>query len=188
MSSGAFHIYVASETEPSARLVGQYEGSGSFGELALMYNMPRAATVQVNPCFLLDQILIVTDDRDLLANAWKEWHFLSFSLVASGHEPRIVVGNGSHHFQEDRLENGLQKTQDVRNPPGNGAHVASIDGKTRFWLNCAWYSTLFIWTTNQLKVDGHTDTWEMRIKEKGAIVTRSWKSDRGLLCDIAWWK
>lgn len=46
-SSGAFHIYVTSETEPTARLVGQYEGSGSFGELALMYNMPRAATVQV---------------------------------------------------------------------------------------------------------------------------------------------
>ncbi len=45
--SGAFHIYVASENEPNQRLVGQYEGSGSFGELALMYNMPRAATVQV---------------------------------------------------------------------------------------------------------------------------------------------
>jgi CRP-like cAMP-binding protein len=45
--SGAFHIYVATETEPTKRLVGQYEGSGSFGELALMYNMPRAATVQV---------------------------------------------------------------------------------------------------------------------------------------------
>lgn len=24
-----------------------YEGKGSFGELALLYNMPRAATVQV---------------------------------------------------------------------------------------------------------------------------------------------
>lgn len=45
--SGAFHIYVATDTEPTKRLVGQYEGSGSFGELALMYNMPRAATVQV---------------------------------------------------------------------------------------------------------------------------------------------
>ena len=43
---GAFHIYVACDAEP-ARLVGQYEDAGSFGELALMYNMPRAATVQV---------------------------------------------------------------------------------------------------------------------------------------------
>jgi len=43
---GTFHIYVASDTETSPRLVGRYEGSGSFGELALMYNMPRAATVQ----------------------------------------------------------------------------------------------------------------------------------------------
>jgi hypothetical protein len=29
------------------RQVFKYEGSGSFGELALMYNCPRAATVQV---------------------------------------------------------------------------------------------------------------------------------------------
>jgi len=26
-----------------------YEGKGAFGELALMYNCPRAATVQVTP-------------------------------------------------------------------------------------------------------------------------------------------
>jgi cAMP-dependent protein kinase regulator len=35
------------------RQVFKYEGSGSFGELALMYNCPRAATVQVGsvgPC------------------------------------------------------------------------------------------------------------------------------------------
>lgn len=49
-NSGVFHIYVASDTGP-ARLVGQYEGSGSFGELALMYNMPRAATVQVSSSY-----------------------------------------------------------------------------------------------------------------------------------------
>lgn len=47
IDSGAFHIYVASDAE-ALRLVGQYSGSGSFGELALMYNMPRAATVQVS--------------------------------------------------------------------------------------------------------------------------------------------
>ncbi len=28
-----------------------YEGKGSFGELALLYNMPRAATVQVGHAF-----------------------------------------------------------------------------------------------------------------------------------------
>lgn len=33
--------------EPEPKLVGGYDNSGSFGELALMYNMPRAATVQV---------------------------------------------------------------------------------------------------------------------------------------------
>lgn len=30
----------------SEREVGKYDGEGSFGELALMYNMPRAATVR----------------------------------------------------------------------------------------------------------------------------------------------
>jgi len=28
-------------------LVGKYDNTGSFGELALMYNMPRAATIKV---------------------------------------------------------------------------------------------------------------------------------------------
>jgi hypothetical protein len=29
-----------------------YDNKGSFGELALLYNMPRAATVQVCPCII----------------------------------------------------------------------------------------------------------------------------------------
>lgn len=37
--SGTYDIHVDN------KLVGQYENSGSFGELALMYNMPRAATI-----------------------------------------------------------------------------------------------------------------------------------------------
>lgn len=34
-------------TVQGGRQVFKYEGSGSFGELALLYNCPRAATVQV---------------------------------------------------------------------------------------------------------------------------------------------
>ena len=37
--SGKYDIHVDN------KLVGNYEDSGSFGELALMYNMPRAATI-----------------------------------------------------------------------------------------------------------------------------------------------
>ena len=39
--SGKYNIFVG------GKQVGAYDGHGSFGELALMYNMPRAATIQV---------------------------------------------------------------------------------------------------------------------------------------------
>ena len=42
---GTFSIVVAND-DGNEKEVGKYVGSGSFGELALMYNMPRAATVR----------------------------------------------------------------------------------------------------------------------------------------------
>ena len=33
------------EVNGEQRLIGAYDNKGSFGELALMYNMPRAATI-----------------------------------------------------------------------------------------------------------------------------------------------
>lgn len=42
-SSGMYDIYV--QIDGKDTLVGKYENQGSFGELALMYNMPRAATI-----------------------------------------------------------------------------------------------------------------------------------------------
>jgi len=44
VESGVYNIYVNDGTKEI--LVGKCDNSGSFGELALMYNMPRAATVQ----------------------------------------------------------------------------------------------------------------------------------------------
>lgn len=41
--SGKFDIYV--EVDGKRKLVGSYNNEGFFGELALMYNMPRAATI-----------------------------------------------------------------------------------------------------------------------------------------------
>lgn len=38
--------FVKGENDTEARQVYKYENGGSFGELALMYNMPRAATIQ----------------------------------------------------------------------------------------------------------------------------------------------
>ena len=46
IDSGIYHVFVASHLKLPPRQVGHYVGSGSFGELALMYNMPRSATVQ----------------------------------------------------------------------------------------------------------------------------------------------
>lgn len=43
--SGVYHIYVDTDQEKK-KLVGKYDNVGSFGELALMYNMPRAATIE----------------------------------------------------------------------------------------------------------------------------------------------
>jgi len=44
--SGRFSACVSTEPGGEAKHVHTYDGSGSFGELALLYNMPRAATIQ----------------------------------------------------------------------------------------------------------------------------------------------
>lgn len=44
-SSGTYHAFV-SDGSSEPKKVHTYENCGSFGELALLYNMPRAATVQ----------------------------------------------------------------------------------------------------------------------------------------------
>ncbi|XP_064487082.1 cAMP-dependent protein kinase type II regulatory subunit-like isoform X2 [Ornithodoros turicata] len=44
IQSGVYNIFVSTDREQD-KLVGKYDNTGSFGELALMYNMPRAATI-----------------------------------------------------------------------------------------------------------------------------------------------
>lgn len=45
IDTGVYNIYVNTDQEKD-KLVGKYDNAGSFGELALMYNMPRAATIE----------------------------------------------------------------------------------------------------------------------------------------------
>lgn len=44
IDSGKYDIYVSTDSK-NRKLVGNYNNEGFFGELALMYNMPRAATI-----------------------------------------------------------------------------------------------------------------------------------------------
>lgn len=44
--SGIFHALVGSSPASEPTHIHTYENSGSFGELALLYNMPRAATIK----------------------------------------------------------------------------------------------------------------------------------------------
>lgn len=46
IESGVYNIFVKTDIDTEPRSVGKYDNSGSFGELALMYNLPRAATIQ----------------------------------------------------------------------------------------------------------------------------------------------
>ena len=43
--------------------VGAYDGKGSFGELALMYNMPRAATIVATTEGVLWAMVCVTSHK-----------------------------------------------------------------------------------------------------------------------------
>lgn len=66
IDSGKYDIYVDN------KLVGKYEGSGSFGELALMYNMPRAATIIATTDGTLWAMDRLTFRRIVLKNAYNK--------------------------------------------------------------------------------------------------------------------
>lgn len=71
IESGCFDIYVSSDgMEP--RKVGSYDNSGSFGELALMYNQPRAATIKATNPGALWAMERTTFRRILLKSACKK--------------------------------------------------------------------------------------------------------------------
>lgn len=72
IDSGTFHIFVAAEADDEPRQVGRYDGAGSFGELALMYNMPRAATIQAMTQGNLWAMNRTTFRRIILKTAFKK--------------------------------------------------------------------------------------------------------------------
>jgi cAMP-dependent protein kinase regulator len=70
--AGKYNVFVKPDGDPNPKLVGGYDGSGSFGELALMYNMPRAATVQADSDGSLWAMDRQTFRRIVLKNAYKK--------------------------------------------------------------------------------------------------------------------
>lgn len=47
IENGVYSAIIDTEEGPKTKVVLTYENEGSFGELALLYNMPRAASVRV---------------------------------------------------------------------------------------------------------------------------------------------
>uniref|UniRef100_T1JFA3 Cyclic nucleotide-binding domain-containing protein n=1 Tax=Strigamia maritima TaxID=126957 RepID=T1JFA3_STRMM len=70
IESGIYDIYVLEHNDE--KYVGKYENSGSFGELALMYNMPRAASIKAKTPGSLWAMDRITFRRILLKNAFKK--------------------------------------------------------------------------------------------------------------------
>lgn len=71
IQEGTFHAYVG-EPGSEPKRIHTYEGRGSFGELALLYNMPRAATIQAEGNASLWAMDRQTFRRILLKSAFKK--------------------------------------------------------------------------------------------------------------------
>lgn len=67
-----FKALVASEPGAPPKHIHTYENSGSFGELALLYNMPRAATIQAASDGSLWAMDRATFRRIVLKSAFKK--------------------------------------------------------------------------------------------------------------------
>lgn len=72
IESGVYNIFVKTDSEAEPALVGKYDNSGSFGELALMYNLPRAATIQAVTSGALWAMNRTTFRRILLKSACRK--------------------------------------------------------------------------------------------------------------------
>lgn len=72
IQNGIFHALVASEPGGEQKHIHTYNNSGSFGELALMYNMPRAATIKAATAGSLWAMDRQTFRRILLKSAFRK--------------------------------------------------------------------------------------------------------------------
>lgn len=69
---GRFEVYVKDAVTGAENLIHTYDNRGAFGELALLYNMPRAATVKAITTGTLWAMDRQTFRRILLKSAYKK--------------------------------------------------------------------------------------------------------------------
>lgn len=69
---GRFEVYVKDAVTGTDNLIHTYDNRGAFGELALLYNMPRAATVKAITTGTLWAMDRQTFRRILLKSAYKK--------------------------------------------------------------------------------------------------------------------
>ncbi|XP_063242250.1 cAMP-dependent protein kinase type II regulatory subunit [Bacillus rossius redtenbacheri] len=72
IESGVYEVYVQSEHDQEPKHIHTYDNVGSFGELALMYNMPRAATVKAVSAGSLWAMDRMTFRRIVLKSAFRK--------------------------------------------------------------------------------------------------------------------
>ncbi|KAJ8883414.1 hypothetical protein PR048_015257 [Dryococelus australis] len=72
VASGVYNVYVTSDQAEEPRHIHTYDNVGSFGELALMYNMPRAATIKAVSDGSLWAMDRMTFRRIVLKSAFKK--------------------------------------------------------------------------------------------------------------------
>lgn len=76
--SGTYDIFVDDKN------VGQYVNSGSFGELALMYNMPRAATIVATTDGVL-WAMVCDDLESIYISAYPIFISIEFEMIYKSH-------------------------------------------------------------------------------------------------------
>ena len=117
--SGKFDIFVTMDGEE--RNVGSYDGKGSFGELALMYNMPRAATIIASTEGVL---------WAMVSGTCFSFSCSTFFGTSSLCTLLCSFSAGSDEFPTHRRKSGIPQETNVWEAAGEHAHAERNDGKS----------------------------------------------------------
>ena len=97
IEEGTYNAMKEDKETKEDKVVFTYVNEGNFGELALLYNMPRAASVQVCQTF-----------------KWNCLYWIEIFQSILGNHRRVSVGHGQTNIQEDCPQECIPKAEDVR--------------------------------------------------------------------------